>query len=128
MEGIRSNASEGSPKHTQGESETDDDDSTELLPLALSWKGKTRTTLMATFEAALSYQRSGEDAFAEKMFMDVLEGYENLLSPTHEDTNKVAYALANFYAECDRMADADKVLENVSRKHIVRYGIEGRET
>ena len=80
------------------------------------------------FDAAQSLQRKGDAVTAETLFVQVLEGYENLLSPTHEDTNKVAYALATFYAEHNRMGDADKVLEAVSRKHVERYGVKDRET
>ena len=112
----------------EGESESDDDNTGEDESLLLSWKGHSRTTLIAMFDAAQSAGRRGDAVNAEKLLVQVLEGYENLLSPTHEDTNKVAYALATFYAEHDRMHDANKTLEEVSRKHIKRYGVQNRET
>jgi len=49
----------------------------------------------------------GNIADAEPKFREALAGLEALLSPTHEDTNTVAYRLAAFYAQHDRIRDAE---------------------
>lgn len=56
------------------------------------------------------------------MLVQVIQGYRQILGPTHEVTVKAAYALANLYAENDRMTDADKVIEDVSRELIAKLG------
>jgi hypothetical protein len=53
-----------------------------------------------------------------------LGGYQALLSPTHKETNSVAYELAEFYAENDRMEDADRILDWMGEKHLERWGID----
>ena len=52
----------------------------------------------------------------------MLAGFENLLSSIHPVTKKTAYGLAAFYAENDRMRDADAVLDWITDKHIQAHG------
>jgi Flp pilus assembly protein TadD len=74
----------------------------------------------------LDQQGKAEDA--ENMFCEALSGLEHVLSPTHEDTNAVAYELATFYARHDRKNDADKVLGWMSENHITRWGLKHEKT
>ena len=62
------------------------------------------------------------------MFLQVLEGYKNVLGATHEDTTKITYEVANFYAQQDRLADAIKILDESTRVHIKQRGIEHRRS
>jgi len=135
MESISTNSSRNAIDEETESSEDGDDidregeeNTVEMNPLSLSWNGHTRSDLIALFEAAQSVQRQGDHDTAEQMFTTTLKGYEHILSPTHEDTNKVAYALASFYTENGRTSDADKVLEAVSRKHVDRYGAADKRT
>ena len=95
--------------------------------LSLSWRGHSREHLIAVFESARSHAENQSDK-AEDLFSTALEGYGHLQGPTHEETVKVAFALASFYTEQGRVADADKVIENMCRCHITKFGIEHRRT
>jgi tetratricopeptide (TPR) repeat protein len=74
----------------------------------------------------LDQQGNFEDT--ENLFCEALSGFEHVLSPTHEDTNAVAYQLATFYARHDRKHDADKVLGWMSENHIARWGLKHKKT
>ena len=54
------------------------------------------------------------------MYREALAGFENILSPTQEHTNALAYQLASFYANYNRMDDADRVLNWIVEKQIGR--------
>jgi hypothetical protein len=56
----------------------------------------------------------GRHQEAEYRFRNALSGFRHLLSLTHEYTVKTAYQLAAFYANHNRMSDADEVLKWVS--------------
>ena len=87
---------------------------------------------LADFEAiehqARQHESEGETDTAEDMYREALAGFENILSPTHEHTIALAYQLASFYANCDRMDDADQVLNWVIEKHIGRWGVNHENT
>ena len=70
----------------------------------------------------------GDVQKAEKRFREALAGFENILSPTHEDTNAAAYRLATFYVNHDRMNDADLVLNWMGEKHVERWGVDHEKT
>jgi tetratricopeptide (TPR) repeat protein len=125
MEGVLTTSA---ARQREEDSESEDDDAPQSPALLLSWNGHTRTDLLALFEEAQTEKHSGDTDAVEKMLNTVLEGFDHVLSPTHEDTNKAAYALASFYAERDRMTDANKVIETVTQKHIDRYGAAAKET
>ncbi|KAF8849071.1 hypothetical protein BDZ45DRAFT_810268 [Acephala macrosclerotiorum] len=95
--------------------------------LNLSWGGHSRAQLIAIFESAQSHAEKQSNQ-AEELFSTALDGYVHLLGPTHEEAVKVSFAMASFYAEQDRSADADRVLEEVCRCHISKLGIEDRRT
>ena len=87
---------------------------------------------LADFEAierqAQQHESEGETDLAEEMYREALAGFENILSPTHEHTNALAYQLASFHANCNRMDDADQVLNWVIEKHIERWGVNHENT
>ena len=87
---------------------------------------------LADFETigrqAQQYESEGETAMAEEMYREALSGFENILSPTHEHTNALAYQLASFYANCDRMDDADQVLNWIIERHVGRWGYDHENT
>jgi tetratricopeptide (TPR) repeat protein len=99
-----------------------------LHQLKLKWNGRTKTDLEAIFQEAQELERLAMIGDAEKKFREALDGFEYLLSATHEDTSAVAYRLASFYAQNDRMNDADSVLDWVTEKHAERFGKGGSKT
>ena len=92
------------------------------------WNGRTKTDLEATFQEAQELERLAMIGDAEKKFREALDGFEYLLSATHEDTVAVAYRLASIYAQNDRMKDTDSVLDWVTEKHEERFGTGGSKT
>jgi tetratricopeptide (TPR) repeat protein len=103
--------------------------STPRLQLAqVTWNGHTMTDLEKMAEEADDLAHLGRPDDAEKKFRDALAGLKALLSPTHERTNALAYRLAEFYAQNERMNDADTVLNWMGEKHVERWGIEHERT
>ncbi|KAF8244241.1 hypothetical protein K440DRAFT_22746 [Wilcoxina mikolae CBS 423.85] len=97
--------------------------------LQSAWNGRSSLAeIQAIKREAHQLNLEGEVQGAEKRFREALAGFENLLSPTHEDTNAVGYELANFYAEHDRMGDADLVLNWMGQKHVERWGFDHQKT
>jgi tetratricopeptide (TPR) repeat protein len=96
--------------------------------LRLSWNGKSREDLAATLEAARKYHQQGDMDQAERDFIEAYEGFEHLLSSTHDETVQVAYNFAEFYAQQGRKPEADEILEALTQKHIDRWGIEHKKT
>lgn len=72
---------------------------------------------------AARLDKAGDTSNAEKNFRDALSGFETMLSPTHEETTIAAYQLASFFANQDRMKEADKVLDWLGEKYIQRWGL-----
>ena len=87
---------------------------------------------LADFETiglqARQHESEGETDMAEEMYREALAGFENILSPTHEHTKALAYQLASFYANCNRMGDADQVLNWIIEKHVGRWGVDHENT
>ena len=108
--------------------QAESDDESEVTPLSLTWNEHSKADLSTTFETAKGLARSGNSAGAEELFLQALKGYCHVLSPTHEETCNVVYALATFYAEQQRMPEANKVFENCNKAHIERWGIEHKRT
>jgi len=119
---ITRNSGKGKQRaQTESESEDDGND------LPLNWRGHSREQLSAIFEAARSHAENGSDR-AEALFLTAAEGYGHLLGPTHDETVKVSFAMASFYTKQGQSTDADKVLEDVCRCHISKYGRKDRRT
>lgn len=72
---------------------------------------------------ACQLESQGESCSAENLYREALTGFRTILSPTHEHTSALAYRLATFYADHDRMDDADQVLNWMMEKHIERWGV-----
>ena len=87
---------------------------------------------MADFETiereAQKLESEGDCDIAEEMYREALAGFENILSPTHEHTNALAYQLASFYAKYNRMDDDDRVLNWIVEKHVGRWGVDHENT
>ncbi|CZR60682.1 uncharacterized protein PAC_10578 [Phialocephala subalpina] len=96
--------------------------------LNLLWNGHSKTDFEAVYHEAQKLERLVRIEDAENKYREALSGFENLLSSTHKDTTTVAYRLASFYAQNDRMKDADAVLDHMTAKHIERFGAGGPET
>ncbi len=65
---------------------------------------------------------------AERTLEKALNGYTTLLSPVHKHTKAASYQLAIFYAEHDRMDNADRVLDWMSQNHVEHLGLRHQET
>ena len=90
--------------------------------LRTDWRGMSLKQLHQLKWEAARLDAEGRTGEAEGLFAGALSGFRHLLTPTHELTVKAAYQLAAFYANHDRMADADKVLHWLSESHISRWG------
>jgi tetratricopeptide (TPR) repeat protein len=95
---------------------------TQLGFLNVTWNGQSLAAVKDIIQDAQSHERKGEPEDAERRYREALAALENLLSPTHEDTNMVGYQLASFYATHDRMDEADSVLNWMTEKHVERWG------
>ncbi|OCL02006.1 hypothetical protein AOQ84DRAFT_274378, partial [Glonium stellatum] len=100
----------------------------ELCFLQLTWNGHSLPDIEVIKRDARRLDYEGDVENAEKRYREALAGLENLLSPTHADTNALAYQLAAFYTGNDRMDDADKVLNWMSEKHMERWGMAHENT
>ncbi|KAF2689841.1 hypothetical protein K458DRAFT_356181 [Lentithecium fluviatile CBS 122367] len=94
----------------------------------LTWEGKNRADLVQALQAARDSRRRQEFERAETEFLEALEGHRHLLTPTHEETVKIAFEMANCFAEQDRMKDANTTLERVSEDFIERFGAGHKKT
>ncbi|KAH8884179.1 hypothetical protein GQ53DRAFT_830103 [Thozetella sp. PMI_491] len=106
--------------------ESDDDSSTIELPL--SYKGLSRVDLLAMWELARSGVQGSVPDEKERLLLQVLDGLSYLQGATNEETNKVAYALADLYVQAGRGAEGDKVLERQTQAHINAFGFAHRKT
>ena len=86
------------------------------------WKGDSISGMIAMFQAAQRYASHADSEKAELLFLKALKGYGVLFGPTHEDTTKAAFAVANFYAEQGQLKDADMVVEDLCQRHIKEFG------
>lgn len=96
-------------------------DGTEVI-LPLVWNEYSRSDLASLFEIAQSSSRHGDTATAEQDFRRAMEGYSRLFGISHEETCKVYYAAASFYASQDRMMEADKILQDLTQALVKRWG------
>jgi tetratricopeptide (TPR) repeat protein len=95
---------------------------TQLGFLNVTWNGQSLAVVEDKIQDAQSHEQNGELEDAERRYREALATLENLLSPTHDDTNMVGYHLASFYATHDRMDEADSVLNWMTKKHVQRWG------
>ncbi|KAI9663728.1 MAG: hypothetical protein M1821_007218 [Bathelium mastoideum] len=91
--------------------------------LQMVWRGKARADFQATFEQAQQLHRSRHLTEAEVMYREALSGFDRLVTVSHEETMTVAYTLAQFYAETDRMKEADEVLNWLNQKLLADWAV-----
>ena len=104
------------------------DSEDEAQDLLLGWNGNSRSGLIAMFQEAQSCASHADGEKAERLFLTALKGYGVLLGPTHEESTKVAIAVANFFTVQGRPNDADKIVEDLCQHHIEKFGIQNRRT
>lgn len=107
--------------------EDDSDDATDVGSLddgrlALRWRGHSRTDLHEMWRMALKSRDTGKLDEAETMLSQAAIGLCNVIGKTNSDTVKVAYNLADLYANTGRMEKAMDLLEKVMQNHIEIYG------
>ena len=85
------------------------------------WKDDSISGMIAMFQAAQRHASYADSEKAELLFLKALKGYGVLLGPTHEDTTKAAFAVANFYTEQGQLKDADMVVEDLCQRHIKEF-------
>jgi tetratricopeptide (TPR) repeat protein len=71
---------------------------------------------------------SGRFEEAEQKLRDTLDGFEYLLTSTNERTLSVAYELAEFYSQNNRMNDADAVLQWMGEELVKTFGLDHQKT
>lgn len=96
--------------------------------LMLTWQGYSRTDLQDMLRQALKSRDGGRLDEAETLLKKVYLGLSHVLGKTNEDTVKVAYNLADLYADSNQMKEANGVLENVVQDHIYVCGYEDKRT
>jgi hypothetical protein len=89
----------------------------------LQWDGKSKSEIDAVYQRSKQQVQAGNFHEAKEGYRQTLGGYAELLGLTHENTNTVAYELADLYAQMNRMDEADKVLDWMSEKHTERWGM-----
>ncbi|PMD25575.1 hypothetical protein NA56DRAFT_565482, partial [Hyaloscypha hepaticicola] len=91
--------------------------------LTLTWRGHSRADLEDMWRRARDYRNAGKIADAEDMFVQVFLGSCHLLGNTNGDTVKVAYNLADLYAESGRMNEAVDMIEKTIQNHMEQWGL-----
>lgn len=114
-------------------SKSDSSDPTDYRPLngskfTLRWRGHSSADLHAMWRTATSYRNAGRANEAEDMLHQVFLGLSQVLGKTNEDTVKVAYNLADLYAESGRMDEAIAMIEEVIEYHLTTYGWKDQKT
>lgn len=104
------------------------DDEHDDPTLLLSWNGHTRTSLLAMWNLARSNVSERPFDQTEDLLKQVWEGFSHVVGVTSNDTNKVGYALAELYAENHEMQHADRIIEEMTQKHITILGYDDRRT
>ena len=80
------------------------------------------------WHAAIGHRNSGRSDEAEKLLHQVFLGMSHVLGKTNEDTVKVAFNLADLYADSNRMNEAIDMTEKVMEHHLTTYGCEDPKT
>ncbi|KAF1913313.1 hypothetical protein BDU57DRAFT_522148 [Ampelomyces quisqualis] len=117
-------ADENMASSSSDEWEYESDADSNALPLV--WENKTRADVHALFVNARRHAQDGDAEGAERMLKTALSGYNHLLGPTHEETNKVVHTLATLYYEHDRLQDAYQLLEQSCKAYVKKVGMQDR--
>lgn len=94
--------------------------------LALSYHGLSKEELDSMHEQAMSQHQIGNVEAAEDRYLNVWNGFKSIMGPTHDETTKVAFKLASVYAEQDRTADANGIIDESTSSHIQHFGIDDK--
>jgi hypothetical protein len=97
-------------------------------PLRLRWNNLKLADVQNLRTEDARLDKAGDTINAEIKFRDALSGLEALLPPVHEETTIAAYQLANFFANQDRMKEADRVLDHLGGNYIRRWGLQHANT
>ncbi|PHH81429.1 hypothetical protein CDD82_819 [Ophiocordyceps australis] len=97
-------------------------------PVNLDMNHTTVSDLEKLLESASRAASDGNLNEADADFRDVVAGFCQLLSPTHEETLKAAYLYASFYANSGEMNKADAVLSWMFEKHREKWGLDHAKT
>ncbi|CAH0049043.1 unnamed protein product [Clonostachys solani] len=95
---------------------------------SLTWNGHTRSQVLHLLDDARGFSMEGEAEAAEQTYIRALEGTRHLIGVIHKESNKVAYELANFYAQAGSHKEADAILDEVTRLHFKKLGPEHKRT
>ncbi len=96
--------------------------------LTLTWRGHSSADLEDMWRTARDYRNASKIADAEDMFLQVFLDSCHLLGNTNEDTVKVAYNLADLYADSGRMKEAVDMIEKIIQNHMEQWGYEDKRT
>ena len=118
---------------SDGESEDDSDEPIDSRPLdrsrlTLSWGGHSRADLQDMWRKAINCRNAGRSNEAEEILNQVFLGMGHVLGKTNMDTVKVAYNLADIYADSGRMNEAIDIIEKMIDHHLITYGCKDRRT
>ncbi|VUC33298.1 unnamed protein product [Clonostachys rosea] len=119
----RTVALQRSPSPSVSVSVTDNDQ----VP-SLAWNGHTRSQVLQLLETARGFSMEGEAEAAEQTYIRALQGTRHLIGVIHHESNRVAYELANFYAQAGSHKEADGILDEVTRLHFKKLGPEHKRT
>ena len=117
----------------QDASEDDSDDAADVGSLdggrlALRWRGHSRADLHEMWQMALKSRDIGKLDEAETMLSQAAIGLGKVIGKTNSDTIKVAYNLADLYANTGRMEKAMDLVKKVMQNHIEIYGFRDKRT
>ena len=96
--------------------------------LTLTWRGHSRADLHDMWRTAIDCRNAGRVDEAEDMLHQVFLGMSHVLGKTNQDTVKVAYNLADLYADSGQMNEAIATVEKVIDYHLSTYGCEDKKT
>ncbi|KAH6723046.1 hypothetical protein BKA61DRAFT_585756 [Leptodontidium sp. MPI-SDFR-AT-0119] len=89
----------------------------------MNWKGYSRADLENLAIQARELKDSGNLEAAEEKYREALSGLEYILSATNDHTIAVGYELAEFFAQSNRMEEADEVLTWMSEAIVKAWGL-----
>ncbi|KAK8131642.1 hypothetical protein PG984_008080 [Apiospora sp. TS-2023a] len=101
---------------------SEDHDGLDVDRLVLTWNGYSRKDFQDMWDIAKTQRNAGKHQEAEASFRQVLDGFNNVLGKTNDDTVQVAYQLADLYATTGQPEAAVGVLEALMRSHVHVWG------
>jgi len=99
-----------------------------VTSLRLRWNNLDLVDVRNLKNEAARLDKAGDIINTEIKFRDALSGFQALLSPIHKETAVAAYQLASFFANQDRMKEADSVLDWLGGNYIRHRGLQHEKT